>query len=118
MFAGGLVLSSTLLFFAGWLQWTEKRGWPHDHFDGEDDQEYLQRRMKSRGLVNTLIGTCGLLILLATLAGPRTLVFLAAWLTVTLILLVIVLLAGLDAYRTLRHQKDKLRRLRERALNE
>lgn len=118
MFAGGLVLSSTLLFFAGWLQWTEKRGWPNDQFTGEDDQDYLARRMRSRGLVNTLIGTCGLLILLATLAGQGTLVFLAAWLTVILILLVIVLLAGLDAYRTLRHQKDKLRRLRERALKE
>ena len=118
MFAGGLVLSGTLLFFAFWLQWTERRGWPQDSFNSEDDRDYLARRLKSRGLVNLLIGICGGLILLATLAGQRTIAFLAAWLTVTLILMVVILLAGLDAYRTLRHHKDKIRRLRERALKD
>ena len=117
MFAGGLLLGVTLLFFAVWLQWTEQRGWPHDMFNGEEDQEYRTQRKKSRLLVNVLIGICGLLILVATLSGIGVL-FVASWSTVTLILMVIVVLAGLDAFRTHRHHQDKLRRTRERAIED
>lgn len=117
MFAGGLLLAVTLLFFAVWLQWTEHQGWPHDTFDSEDDLEYLDRRKKSRLRVNILIGICGLLILAATLSGAGV-VFVAAWSIVTLILMVIVILAGLDAFRTHRHQQDKIRRMRKRALED
>ena len=117
MFAGGLLLAATLLFFAGWLQWTEHHGWPHDSADCEADHVYLAKRKRSRSLVNALIGLCGLLILIATFAGVG-LVFAAAWSTVTLMLLVIVILAGLDAYRTTRHHQDKMRELRRRAIDE
>ena len=117
MFAGGLLLGSTLLFFAAWLQWTENRGWPHDQYDTEDDTDYLEQRKRSRSFVNSLIGICGILILLATFSGAG-LVFIAAWSTVTLILMVIVVLAGLDAYRTHRHHREKIRRLRQRALKD
>ena len=117
MFAGGLLLGVTLLFFAGWLQWTELHGWPHDTDDNEWDNEYLQRRKKSRLLVNLLIGTCGLLILAAAIAG-KGVVFVAAWSIVSLILMVILILAALDAFRTHRHHQDKLRRIRERAMEE
>ncbi|MEM0925246.1 MAG: hypothetical protein AAGJ83_04345 [Planctomycetota bacterium] len=117
MFAGGLLLSTTLIFFAGWLQWTEHQGWPHDNFNREEDSAYLARRRRSRLFVNVLIGICGLLILIATFAGVG-LVFAAAWSMVTLMLMVIIVLAGLDAFRTLRHQKDKLRRLRQNACEE
>lgn len=114
MFAGGLLLSATLIFFAGWLQWTEHQGWPHDQFNAKDDAAYLQRRKRSRLLVNSLIGFCGILVMVATFAGVG-LVFAAAWSIVTLTLMVIVILAGLDAFRTLRHQKDKTRRMRQQA---
>ncbi|MEO1616706.1 MAG: hypothetical protein AAFV88_12690 [Planctomycetota bacterium] len=117
MFAGGLLLSTTLIFFAGWLQWTEHQGWPHDPCDSEDDVAYLARRKRSRLLVNSLIGFCGILVMVATFAGVG-LVFAAAWSIVTLTLMVIVILAGLDAFRTVRHQRDKLRKLRQRACEE
>ena len=117
MFAGGILLAFTLLFFAFWLQWTEHHGWPHDGFDTAEDAEYLTKRKKSRRFVNILIGMCGGLILAATLAGVGV-VFLTAWSIVSLILIVILFLAGLDAFRTHRHHQDKLRRLREKALEE
>lgn len=116
MFAGGLLLSFTLIFFAGWLQWTEHHGWPNDSNEA-DDQEYRSARKRSRRLVNSLIGLCGALILLATLVGVG-LVFMACWTLVTAILMVIVILAGLDAFRTYRHSQDKLRRMRERTGSE
>ncbi len=117
MFAGGLLLGSTLLFFAFWLQWTEGRGWPHDQFDSSEDVDYLNRRKRSRSLVNFLIGLCGALVLLASFAGAGV-IFIAAWSTVTLILMVIVILAGLDAFRTHRYHQDKMRKLRQRALKD
>ncbi|MCC9604181.1 hypothetical protein LOC67_26810 [Stieleria sp. JC731] len=119
MFAGGLLLGGTLLFFAGWLQWTEHQGWPYDSFDAnaDDDVAYLSQRKRSRSKVNFLIGTCGLLVLLATVSNDR-LVFVAAWTAVTFILMVIIVLAMLDAFRTHRHHQDKMRRIRERALKD
>lgn len=117
MFAGGMLLAFTLLFFAVWLQWTEQHGWPHDSFNSDDDFEYLARRKKSRLFVNILIGICGLLILVATFAGVGVL-FLVAWSVVSLILMVILFLAGMDAFRTHRHHQAKLRRLREQAFDE
>ena len=117
MFAGGLLLGLTLLFFAAWLQWTEHRGWPHDVDDTEEDSEYLARRRKSRLVVNVLIFVCGLLILFATFSGAG-LIFIACWSLVTMILLVIILMAGLDAFRTHRHHRDKMRRLRQQTLDE
>ena len=110
-------MAITLLFFAGWLQWTEHHGWPHDTFDADEDADYRQRRKRARLRLNVLIGICGLLILAATLAGVGV-VFVAAWSTVSLILMVIVILAALDAYRTHRHHQDKMRRIRKRALED
>ena len=117
MFAGGLLLGATLLFFAGWLQWTEHHGWPHDTFDEEEDAVYRTHRKKARSRVNALIGLCGILILTAAFAG-KGIVFIAAWTIVSLILMVIVILAGLDAFRTHRHHQDKIRRMRKRAIED
>lgn len=117
MFAGGLLLASTLIFFAVWLQWTEHHGWPYDSAECDADHLYFEKRKRSRSLVNALIGICGLLILAATFAGIG-LVFVAAWSIVALTLMVIVILAGLDAFRTHRHHKDRIRELRRRATDE
>lgn len=119
MFYGQILLGGTLLFFAIWLQWTEHRGWPHDSFDVDKDEDelYLKQRRKSRRLVNGLIGICGVLSLVAAWAGVG-IVFIAAWSIVSLILFVIIVLAGLDAFRTHRHHHDKIRRIRERALED
>ncbi len=117
MFAGGLLLGMTLVFFGIWLQWTEGRGWPHDSFDGDEDTEYRLRRRRLRTVVNALIGFCGGLIVSAAFAGGGV-VFLAAWSMVTLVLIVILALAGFDALRTHRHHRDKLKRLRDQAFKD
>ena len=117
MFYGQLLMGGTLVFFAFWLQRTESRGWPNDSFNEAEDQAYLRRRGKSRRLVNILIGICGLLSLCAAISGDR-LVFVSAWSIITLNLLVIIVLAGLDAFRTFRHHTDKLRRIREQTADE
>ncbi|TWT91566.1 hypothetical protein Pla52nx_006397 [Stieleria varia] len=117
MFAGGLLLSCTLIAFALWLQWTERQGWPGEEYDEQRarDQLYLQRRRRSRRLVNGLIGLCGVLIGIATFAGiGRT--FVAAWLCVMVVLFGVVMLALLDAFRTVRYEKDKRRDIRRESI--
>ncbi|PHQ32665.1 hypothetical protein [Rhodopirellula bahusiensis] len=115
MFAGGLVLASTLIFFAVWLQRSEQIGWPHERFDEDIDQPYMKRRRRSRKRVNFLFLVSGVLVLVATLATPRNhAVWLSCWISVMLVLLTILLLAGLDALRTIRHLRHRLDNLRQK----
>ncbi|EMB15519.1 hypothetical protein [Rhodopirellula sp. UBA1907] len=115
MFAGGLVLASTLIFFAVWLQRSEQVGWSHERFDEEIDQSYMQRRRRSRKRVNFLFLVCGVLVLVATLATPKNhAVWLSCWISVMLSLMTILMLAGLDALRTMRHVRHRLDHLRQK----
>jgi Flp pilus assembly protein TadB len=108
MFAGSIVLSITLLAFAGWLQWNEHHGWDDDEPRLTDlDRHYFQRRGRSRRRTNGILALCGVLILVAAFAGPG-LIWMAAWMCVTVALATVVGLAGLDALRTHRYQNAKL----------
>ena len=127
MVGGGLLLSVTLILFAVWLQRTEHVGWPGEEFDGKRDldQRYRRQRMRSRRVVNFLIGLCGVLILIASLSLlidakfiDGRLIFVAAWLTVIVVLFVVVMLAMLDVFRTYRYEKDKLRDLRRQSIGD
>ena len=115
MFASGMILSITLIGFAWWLQRNEQLGWPQESYDSELDKDYLARRRKSRRRVNALIAICGLLIFVATVAGPGP-VWLAAWMSVSVGLLTVVILALLDALRTHRYQRKKLPEIRRQTL--
>ena len=115
MFASHMILGMTLIGFAIWLQWTEAKGWPNESYSTDLDIAYLKRRMKSRRRVNFILGFCGVLILAAGVSGPR--IFMMAWLTVTLALLTVVVLAGLDAFRTHRYLNDKIPEIRRQMLN-
>jgi hypothetical protein len=117
MFAGGLILSVTLIAFACWLQVNETRGWAHDTYDSELDRDYLRRRQRSRRRIHVIIGACGGLILLATLVGPGR-IWIAAWMCVTVCLVTVVLLALLDAWRTQRYQRKKLPEIRRQTLRD
>ena len=117
MFASGMILSVTLIAFAWWLNANETHGWAHESYDSEVDKEYLARRRKSRRRVNAIIGGCGLLIFVATIAGPGP-VWIAAWMSVSVGLLTVVILAVLDAIRTHRYHRKKLPEIRERTLGE
>jgi len=119
MFAGGLVLATTLLSFAVWLQWNERLGWPGESYQEDDDQEYLTIRFRSRRRIHWIIGLCGVLILVATLAGPdSTRVWIGSWSIVMIALSTVVLLAMLDALRTHRHHRHKLPEIRSRLLGD
>ena len=117
MFASGMILSITLIGFAWWLQVNELRGWANESYDSELDKEYLTRRMKARRRVNVIIGICGLLIFAATLAGPGFF-WVAAWMSVSVGLMTVVILALLDAVRTQRYHRKKLPEIRDKTLRD
>jgi hypothetical protein len=115
MILSHIILGVTLIGFAIWLQWTERRGWPNESFDGEVDAIYFERRMRWRRRVNVIIGLCGVLILAANAAGPR--LFVLAWMLVISGLLAVVVMAGFDAIRTQRYVNTKIPEIRRRILD-
>ncbi len=117
MFESQLILAVTCLAFAAWLQWHESHGWPNESYDRQGDAEYLKTRMRSRRRVHLLFAGCGVLMAVAAFAGPGR-VFVAAWMIISLALLTVVLLAGLDALRTSRYEKRRKDQLRKQLLNE
>jgi len=115
MILSHIILGVTLIGFAIWLQWTERRGWPNESLDSEVDSHYFQRRMRWRRRVNLIFALCGVLILAANLAGPRF--FVLAWMLVTAGLLAVVVMAGFDAIRTQRYMNAKIPEIRRRFLD-
>lgn len=116
MFLGSLLIAIVLICFGAYLQWNETYGWHEDneedsanlsdHQQGEIDRNYFHKRGQSRKRIHWLIIGCGLLVAVAAFAG-KGVTWVAAWMIVMIILAVIVLLAGLDAVRTIRYQRDK-----------
>ncbi|MFG0263348.1 MAG: hypothetical protein ACF788_13225 [Novipirellula sp. JB048] len=116
MFAGSLVIGVTLLCFAFWLHWNERHGWEYESLDDDLDERYLTARMHSRRWVHGLFALCGLLVIAAAFAGPGP-VWIGCWMSVIMSLLTIVVLAGVDAFRTLRYQAQKKPQLRKHLLD-
>jgi len=114
MFVGGLLLSATLIGFAAWLHFNERDGWAYEQKRGRQlstDTQYLARRKRSRNCVHFLFALCGVLILIASVAGPG-LVFVAAWSCVAFALMTVMVLAMLDGIRTHVYHRDKLPEIR------
>lgn len=118
MFAGSLVLGLTMIVFAVWLQWNESFGWTHEPMTCKADVEYLLRRSKSRSRIHLMIGFCGSLAIVAAFSGAGSSIWVAAWMSIMLALLVIIGLAFLDAWHTYRHQVNRRAELTERSLTE
>lgn len=117
MFAGGLILSITIIAFALWLHWNERANWGERDFHSKTDQAYLRARTRSRRVVHALFLVCGILIFVSTIATPeRRIVWLLSWAVVTVLLLSIVMLAGIDALRTHRYHLNKLPEIRKKSL--
>ena len=57
------------------------------------------------------------MILVAALVGPGPM-WIAAWMSVMVALLTVIILAGFDAYRTYRYQSNKLRKTRREMLGD
>ncbi len=117
MFEGSLLLGTTLLCFAYWLHWNETQGWPNESFVTELDNRYHATRSRSRKRIHIIIAICGVLILVAAIVGPGP-VWVASWMCVTVALLTVVVLAGVDAIRTHRYHSDKLPEIRRQVLGE
>ena len=58
-----------------------------------------------------IIAACGILIIVAAFAGPGA-VWVAAWMSVSLALMTVVVLALFDALRTHRYHNAKLPKIR------
>ena len=117
MFAGSIVLGITLISFAAWLQWNDSHGWPNESFETKLDNEYHARRTRARKRIHLIIGACGVLVIVAAFAGPGP-VWVGAWMSVSLALLTVVVLAGFDAFRTHRYHNDKLPKVRRKRLDD
>ncbi|MGB7345067.1 MAG: hypothetical protein WBD20_12710 [Pirellulaceae bacterium] len=115
MFAGGLLLSATLIGFALWLHFNERDGWGFENNDpnsSKTDGKYLALRKRSRNRVHFLFAASGVLILIAAFAGPG-IVFVAAWSCVAFALMAIMAIAVLDGIRThvyRRYETPKIQR--------
>ena len=119
MMAGGIVLAVTLISFAIWLHWNERQGWPGESYGDSKDEAYFRQRFRSRRRIHWIIGTCGMLVLVASLAGPeRSEIWIGAWSAVMLSLMTVVPLALLDGIRTQRHHHRKLPEIRRRFLGD
>ena len=113
MYAGGLILATTLMCFSVWLFRSEQLGWPNEDLSNPIDQTYRARRTRARRRVNALFFLCGVLILVATLATPdRRGWWIGGWTSATLTLFTILVLAFFDVIRTLLHQRNRADRLR------
>ena len=117
MFVGGLLLGIALICLAGWLDGNERRVRKARDDDSQLDREYLDRRGRRRSSLHQLLLACGVLILVASLAGPRYPIFwITSWLAVSLALLSVIVLAAVDAVRTRRYHASKLSEIRRRTL--
>ncbi len=118
VFGGSLVLGLSLVGFAVWLQWNERHGWSSESLEAPLDAKYYLGRSKSRSRIHRIIAGCGLLAMVAAFAGPATPIWVAAWMSIMVALMVIILLALLDAWRTHRYYAAKLPEARRQTLGD
>jgi hypothetical protein len=117
MFAGSLVLGITLIAFAGWLHYQDTEGWPSENFITDLDKKYHKRRTSSRRRIHVILSGCGVAAVAAAFFGPGA-VWVAMWSIVMVSLVVVVVLAGVDALRTQRYLKSKLPEIRKQLLDD
>ncbi len=117
MFAGGLILGFTLIAFAVWLHHREQVGWGERRDESEMDNLYFARRTVGRRRVHVLFAFSGGLILVSAFFGPGF-VWGVCWMLVMVQLLVVVVLAIIDAARTQRYHRSKLPEIRRQFLGD
>lgn len=116
MLGASLILAATLAGFAGWLHYNERVGWPEES-DTQLDDEYRDRRRRRRTVIHFLLLSCGVLAAAAGFAGKGR-VWIGCWMTISLTLMVIIVLALLDGFRTHRYLKRKLPEIRRDVLED
>jgi len=119
VFTGSFVIGLTLIGFAAWLHWNDTHGWPNEDFVTELDNNYHTERSKARRRIHLIIGCCGVIAVVAGVAGPASVViWILSWLCVMIALMTVVILAGFDALRTHRYHIAKLPEIRRKHLGE
>lgn len=117
MTGASVVLGIAILGFAFWLD-RHERGEPQPgDNDATFDDGYLRARHRGRQVVFYGLLVAGGLILVAAAAGPGP-VWIASWLAVSGLLILVLMLGMLDAYRTNRYFARKLPELRRQAFSQ
>lgn len=112
MFAASLLLGTTILGFAAWLEWRERES--GDAAQGFEE-DYLRRRRRGRSAIHIMLAIAGVFVIAAGFAG-RGLVWVALWSAVCGLLLLVVAVAMLDLWRSNRYLHRKLPEMRRQAL--
>ncbi|QEG39975.1 hypothetical protein [Roseimaritima ulvae] len=116
MTAASIILALTLLGFAVWLELRERDEPQAGDADAAFDDDYLLARRRGRRAVHVLLVVAAVLILIAGLAGPGP-IWIAMWLAVCGLLVVIMMLGMMDFYRSNRYLARKLPELRKQVLD-
>jgi len=117
MFSVSLFLGITLVAFAGWLHRQDTDGWPGESFTTELDKKYHKRRTRSRRRIHMILAGCGVAAIVAAFSGLGA-VWGAMWTIVMVSLVVVVVLALIDAFHTQRYLKSKIPEIREKLLQD
>jgi hypothetical protein len=108
-----LLIGFTVIAVALWLEYNDYLGWPNeaDRERGgttDRDTRYRLLRRRWRRVVHLLIALCGALMASTGFSGPGRF-FIAAWTAVAMLMMVVIVLALGDAFRTHRYYAAKRR---------
>jgi hypothetical protein len=119
MFAGSLLVGFTIILVALWLEYQDtvnttciiNEGHPTRQGAAESvgkiEDRFVRLRRRWRMVIHLLLGACGGLMIAAGWAGPGRF-WIAAWTSVAMLMLCILLLAVADAIRTNYHHARKV----------
>lgn len=116
MLVPSLILAVTLIGFALWLQMNEGRGWPEDDAS-KIDADYRAKRFRRRSRIHSVLIIAGGLIAVAGLAGKGR-VWIACWSAVMVLLMVVMMMAIADGYRTRRYLRRRLPEIQREILDD
>lgn len=115
MDVSSLILGFVVLVAVGILELNNRADKELSDASSDLDQKYFQRRKRQRRLVHCLMSLVAFLAITAGIAGPgRT--FVLIWAAVPLVILLVVMLAWLDAYQTHDYHTNKIPELRDATL--
>lgn len=120
MFAGSLLVGFTIILVALWLEYQDTVS-PFSIINevqptrqvaaetvGKIEDRFVRLRRRWRMVIHLLLGVCGGLMIAAGWVGPGRF-WIAAWTSVAMLMLCILLLAAADAIRTQHHHARKVR---------
>ena len=116
MFAGSLLLAVTVTGFAVWLQMNESRDWPKAAAS-ELETKYRKKRFRWRSFIHNMLIVAGGLIAVAGFAGAGR-IWVVCWASVMVILLLVMMLAIIDGFRTRRYLKQRLPEIRRQIMDD